>query len=65
MSRFWLSAAVTAIGVITALFAAFTGRVQTDIKCALTFASLTQVGIIVAEIGIIAALGSTSCSTFR
>jgi NAD(P)H-quinone oxidoreductase subunit 5 len=49
---FWLSAAVTAVGVVTALFAAFTGRVQTDIKCALTFASLTQVGLIVAEIGL-------------
>jgi NADH-quinone oxidoreductase subunit L len=51
-SSFWLSAAVTAAGVVTALFAAFTGRVQTDIKCALTYASLTQVGFIVAEIGL-------------
>ncbi len=40
-----------AIGLVTAAFAAFAGRVQTDIKCALTFASLTQVGLIVAEIG--------------
>jgi NAD(P)H-quinone oxidoreductase subunit 5 len=47
----WLSAAVIAIGLTTALFAAITARVQTDIKSALAFASLTQVGIIVAEIG--------------
>lgn len=48
----WLSAAVVAVGLLTALFAAFAGRVQTDIKCALSFASMTQVGIIVAEIGL-------------
>ena len=46
-----LSAAVVAIGLISALFGAVTARVQTDIKSALAFASLTQVGIIVAEIG--------------
>jgi NADH-quinone oxidoreductase subunit L len=46
-----LSAAVVAIGLVTAVFAAMTTRVQTDIKSALAFASLTQVGIIVAEIG--------------
>ncbi len=48
----WLCAAVVLVGLTTALFAAFAGRVQTDIKCALSFASLTQVGIIVAEIGL-------------
>ena len=47
----WLAAAVVAAGLSTAVFAAVTGRVQTDIKSALSFASLTQVGIIVAEIG--------------
>jgi NADH-quinone oxidoreductase subunit L len=47
-----LSCAVTVIGLVTACFASFAGRVQTDIKCALSFASLTQVGIIVAEIGV-------------
>ncbi len=47
-----LSAAVVFVGLVTALFAAFAGRVQTDIKCALSFASLTQVGLIVAEIGL-------------
>lgn len=48
----WLCAAVVAAGLITALFASFAGRVQTDIKSALSFASLAQVGIIVAEIGL-------------
>lgn len=48
----WLSALVVAVGLITAIFAGFTARVQTDIKSALSFASLTQVGLIVAEIGL-------------
>jgi NADH:ubiquinone oxidoreductase subunit 5 (subunit L)/multisubunit Na+/H+ antiporter MnhA subunit len=47
-----LCAAIVALGLGTALFAALTARVQTDIKSALAFASLTQVGIIVAEIGL-------------
>lgn len=47
----WLSAIVVSVGLLTALYAAIAARVQTDIKCALAFASLTQVGIIVAEIG--------------
>src|SRR6185436_17675360 len=42
----WLTVAA---GLSTACFAALTGRVQTDVKCALTYASLTQVGLIVAE----------------
>ena len=52
-----LCAVVVALGLTTAIFAAFTGRVQTDIKSALSFASLTQVGFIVAEIGFFAWLG--------
>ena len=48
----WLCAAVVAVGLITAVFAAVAARVQTDVKSALSFASLTQVGIIVAEIGL-------------
>jgi NAD(P)H-quinone oxidoreductase subunit 5 len=48
----WLAGAVIALGLATALFAALAGRVQTDIKSALSFASLTQVGIIVVEIGL-------------
>lgn len=47
-----LSMAVMTIGLVTAGFASFAGRVQTDIKSALSFASLTQVGLIVAEIGV-------------
>jgi NAD(P)H-quinone oxidoreductase subunit 5 len=48
----WLCAAVVAWGLSTAIFAAITARVQTDIKSSLAFASLTQVGIIVVEIGL-------------
>ena len=47
-----LAVVVVAVGLITALFAYVAGTVQTDIKSALSFASLTQVGIIVAEIGL-------------
>lgn len=47
-----LCVAIVALGLITALFASLAGRVQTDIKSALSFASLTQVGLIVAEIGL-------------
>ncbi len=47
-----LSAAVVALGLATAVYAALVGRVQTDIKSALSFASLCQVGLIVAEIGL-------------
>lgn len=46
-----LCGVVVAVGLATALLAAMSARVQTDIKTALTFASLTQVGIIIAEIG--------------
>jgi NADH:ubiquinone oxidoreductase subunit 5 (subunit L)/multisubunit Na+/H+ antiporter MnhA subunit len=46
-----LSAAVIAVGLISAAFGALAARVQTDVKSALSFASLTQVGIIVVEIG--------------
>jgi len=48
----WLSAAVFALGLSTAVFAYLAGSVQTDVKSALSFASLSQVGIIVAEIGL-------------
>ena len=46
-----LSWSIVLLGLLTALFAAISGRVQTDIKSALSYASLTQIGIIVAEIG--------------
>ena len=39
------------LGLVTAIFAYLASSVQTDIKSALSFASLMQVGIIVAEIG--------------
>jgi NAD(P)H-quinone oxidoreductase subunit 5 len=48
----WLRVAVISVGVLTAIYAALAARVQTDIKCALSFASLTQVGIIFVEIGL-------------
>ncbi len=47
----WLGAAVVVLGLCTALYAAVAVRVQTDVKTALAFASLIQVGLIVAEIG--------------
>jgi NADH-quinone oxidoreductase subunit L len=40
------------LGVATALFAALTTRVQSDVKSSLAYASLTQVGIIVLEIAL-------------
>src|SRR6202043_2755423 len=36
----WLAALVVVAGLVTAIFASFAGRVQTDIKCALSFASV-------------------------
>ncbi|WP_165231428.1 proton-conducting transporter transmembrane domain-containing protein [Aquisphaera insulae] len=47
-----LAALVAFLGLNTAVFAYLAGSVQTDIKSALSFASLSQVGIIVAEIGL-------------
>jgi NAD(P)H-quinone oxidoreductase subunit 5 len=41
-----------ALGLASAAFGALANRVQTDIKSALSFASLTQVGLIFAEIGL-------------
>ncbi len=51
-ASFLLSAMVVALGLVTAVYAAWTANVQTDVKSALAMASLTQVGIIVAEIGL-------------
>lgn len=47
-----LQVAVVTLGATTAIFASMTARVQTDVKSALAFASLTQVSIIVVEIGL-------------
>lgn len=46
-----LSVAVAALGAASAVFGAISARVQTDVKSALAYASLTQVGIIFVEIG--------------
>ena len=51
-----LCSAVIALGFLTALLGSVAGRVQSDFKSALAFASLTQVGLIVTEIGLGAAL---------
>jgi len=47
----WLAIAVVTLGLLTAVYAYLCGAVQTDIKSALSFAALAQVGLIVAEIG--------------
>jgi NADH:ubiquinone oxidoreductase subunit 5 (subunit L)/multisubunit Na+/H+ antiporter MnhA subunit len=44
--------AVVAVGALTALHATFVGRTQSDIKSALAYASMTQVGLIYVEIGL-------------
>jgi NAD(P)H-quinone oxidoreductase subunit 5 len=48
----WVCALIVVLGLTTALYAYLAGSVQTDIKSALAFASLVQVGLIVAEIGL-------------
>lgn len=47
-----LRIAVITMGLVSAIFGAVTARVQTDVKSALAYASLTQLGIIVVEIGL-------------
>jgi NAD(P)H-quinone oxidoreductase subunit 5 len=54
---FLLGALVVTLGLATAVFAHLAGTVQTDIKSALSFASLCQVGIIVTEIGVAGVAG--------
>ncbi|MEM9643374.1 MAG: proton-conducting transporter membrane subunit [Planctomycetota bacterium] len=48
----WLTVAVVLVGAVSAFGASLMSRVQSDIKASLAYASLTQVGIIVVEIGI-------------
>ncbi|MCB9869526.1 MAG: NADH/ubiquinone/plastoquinone (complex I) [Planctomycetes bacterium] len=43
--------AVVGVGALTAAHGSFVGRVQTDIKSLLAYASMTQVGLILVEIG--------------
>jgi NADH-quinone oxidoreductase subunit L len=45
-------AAVVAVGLLTAVHGSIVGRVQSDIKGALAYGSMTQVGLIVAEVGL-------------
>jgi NAD(P)H-quinone oxidoreductase subunit 5 len=47
-----LAVLVVILGLATAVYAYLAGSVQTDIKAVLSFASLVQVGLIVAEIGV-------------
>lgn len=47
-----LRIAVISLGLISAIYSTIAARVQTDVKSALAFSSLTQVGIIVVEIGL-------------
>lgn len=47
-----LGVLVVALGLATALWATVVGRTRSDIKSVLAYASLTQVGLIVAEIGL-------------
>jgi NAD(P)H-quinone oxidoreductase subunit 5 len=63
---------VVALGLVTAILAHIAASVQTDIKSALSFACLSQVGLIVAEIGLglryialIHLLGNACLRTFQ
>jgi NAD(P)H-quinone oxidoreductase subunit 5 len=47
-----LRVVVFMLGLVTAIFAAMASRVQSDVKSALAFSSVCQVGIIVMEIGL-------------
>jgi len=47
-----LRLAVITLGLVSAIFGTLASRVQSDVKNALAFASLTQVGIITIEIGL-------------
>jgi NAD(P)H-quinone oxidoreductase subunit 5 len=60
-----LSGVVIALGALTAVYAIFTGRVQADVKTVLAYASLMQVGIIVAEIGLTTLIAGMWGATFR
>lgn len=48
----YVSAAVVLVGLLTAFTARSVGQVQADIKCSLAYASLAQLGLIFAEIGL-------------
>lgn len=46
------SVALCVVGVLTAITATLTGRVQSDVKGALAYATMTQVGLMFVEIGL-------------
>ena len=48
----WGAAAVIVLGLLTALHGSMVGRVQPDVKSALAYGSMTQVGLIFVEIGL-------------
>lgn len=48
----WASWALVVVGVASALHGTFVGRAQSDVKSALAYASMAQVGLIMAEIGL-------------
>ncbi|RLK61136.1 proton-conducting transporter membrane subunit [Actinokineospora cianjurensis] len=43
---------VIAVGVVTALYATLVGRAQTDIKSSLAYASMTQIALVLVEVGL-------------
>lgn len=45
-------AALVAVGALTAIYGTMTWRVQTDVKSALAFATMTQIGVMFVEIGL-------------
>ncbi|GII66798.1 hypothetical protein Skr01_68830 [Sphaerisporangium krabiense] len=47
-----VGAAIIAVGALTAVHATVVGRAQTDIKSALAYASMTQIGVIMVEVGL-------------
>lgn len=48
----WIPPFLVVLGLLTTVLAYLCGRVQTDVKSALSFSVLTQVGLIMAEIGL-------------
>lgn len=47
-----VSAAVAVVGAVTAIHATLVGRTQSDVKSVLAYATITQVGLILVEIGL-------------
>jgi NAD(P)H-quinone oxidoreductase subunit 5 len=53
LAGLWIARVLAALaGATTAVYATITGRAQTDVKSSLSYAALTQVGIIVVEISL-------------